>query len=112
MKLKLEIGNLKNPKRNLRFTNSFIFISKNYLKSENCKLEFNYALALKKKRIFFVLERLDPTDVNGIEMHLYGDSVRMDVFKLQKGPTVDNNLAKEIYKRIAPALRLINQKLI
>jgi hypothetical protein len=82
------------------------FISKLYLKSENCKLEFNYAFNRKKKRIFLVLEQLDPTDVNGIEMHLYGDSVRLDVFKLQKGATIDNNLIEEIYKKIAPALNL------
>jgi hypothetical protein len=82
------------------------FISKLYLKSDNCKLEFNYAFNRKKKRIFLVLEQLDPTDVNGIEMHLYGDSVRLDVFKLQKGATIDNNLIEEIYKKIAPALNL------
>ena len=88
------------------------FISKLYLKSHSWKLEFNYALNLNKKSIFLVLERLDPTDVNEIEMPLYGDSLRMDVFKLQKGPTFDNNLVEEIYKNIASALWLINQKLI
>jgi hypothetical protein len=80
------------------------FISKFYLKSDNCRAEFLYALNRKKHCIFLVLEKLDPTDVNGIEMHLYGDSVRLDVFKMQKGATIDKNLIEEIYKMIAPYL--------
>jgi replicative DNA helicase len=52
------------------------------------------------------LEQLDPNEINGIEMHLYGDSVRLDVFKLQKGATIENNLVEEIFKKIAPALNL------
>jgi hypothetical protein len=83
------------------------FITQLYLKSENCRAEFFYALNRKKKRIFLVVEKLDPNEVNGIEIHLYGDSVRLDVFKLQKGATIDNNLVEEIYKKIAPALKLI-----
>ncbi len=82
----------------------FCFISKLYIQSPNCRLEFFYAHTLKKKCIYLVLEKIDATDVNGIEMYLNGDALRFDIYKLLKGAAVDQEFIKNVFNKLAPIL--------
>ena len=82
------------------------FLSKKYIASRNCKLEFNYAQNINKNCIYLVLEKIDPNEIQGIQIYLFGDSVRLDVYKLQKWPTIDKALIEDIYNKLSPALNL------
>ena len=88
----------------LNSTFVFCFISKKYLKSPNCRLEFFYAHNQNKKCIYFVLEKLEPTEINGIELYLNGDALRFDIYKLLKGPTIDREFIENVYNKLAPIL--------
>ena len=81
------------------------FISKEYLKSEMCKNEFTYSHNQKKKCIYLVLEKLDPTDTNGLEIYVFGDQKRLDIYKLQKSASVDKELIENIYKELSHILK-------
>ena len=90
----------------LNSTFVFCFISKKYLKSRNCRLEFFYAQNQNKKCIYFVLEKLEPTDINGIELYLNGDALRFDIYKLLKGATIDREFIENVYKKLAPIINI------
>ena len=79
----------------------FCFISKLYIQSPNCRLEFFYAHNRKKKCIYLVMEKLEATDVNGIEMYLNGDALRFDIYKLLKGAHVDQEFIKNVFNKLA-----------
>ena len=44
----------------LKSNHVLFFISKNYIASRNCKLEFGYAHNRKKNCIYLMLEKIDP----------------------------------------------------
>ena len=82
------------------------FISKKYIASQNCNLEFYFAQNRNKNCIYLVLEKIDPNEIQGIQIYIFGNSVRLDVYKLKKWPTIDKALIEDIYNNISPALNL------
>ena len=105
----INVGNELSNKMQEGILNSdhvLFFISKKYIASRNCMLEFHYAQNRNKNCIYLVLEKIDPDEIQGIQIYLFGDSVRLDVYKLNKWPTIDKALIEDIYNKLAPALNL------
>ena len=82
------------------------FISKLYVTSKNCRSEFFYAYNQSKKCVFIFLEKLNSNENNGLEIYLFGDAIRLDAYKLQKGITIDEDFIENIFKHIAPVLNI------
>jgi hypothetical protein len=57
------------------------FLTKEYVKSVNCRLEFFYSANNEKKCIYVLLEAIDRETPNGVNMFIFSDSIRFDAFK-------------------------------
>jgi hypothetical protein len=57
------------------------FLTKEYVKAKNCKLEFFYSANKDKKCIYVLLEAIDRETPNGMNMFIFSDSIRFDAFK-------------------------------
>ena len=57
------------------------FLTKEYIKSVNCRLEFFYSANKEKKCIYVLLEAIDRETPNGMNMFIFSDSIRLDAFK-------------------------------
>ncbi len=57
------------------------FLTKEYIKSKNCNLEFFYSANKDKKCIYVLLENIDRETANGINMYILSDQIRFDAFK-------------------------------
>ena len=105
----INVGNDLSKKMKEGILNSdqvLFFISKNYIASRKCMLEFYYSQNIKKNCIYLVLEKINPNEIQGNQIYLFEESVRLDLYKLQKWPTIDNALIEDIYNKLAPVLNL------
>ena len=57
------------------------FLTEEYIKAKNCKLEFFYSANNDKKCIYVLLETIDRKRPNGMNIFLFNDSIRFDAFK-------------------------------
>jgi tetratricopeptide (TPR) repeat protein len=57
------------------------FLTKKYIESPNCRLEFYYSDDKDKKCIYVLLETIDRETPNGMNMFVFSDSIRFDAFK-------------------------------
>jgi tetratricopeptide (TPR) repeat protein len=106
--LNLELWYDENPARNRlsqkmqeEITHSSLiicFISKLYIKSKSCQLEFYCANNSGKKCVHIILQELELNAVNGIEMYLFGNSLRLDAFKYIKDSNIDEETIESIVK--------------
>ena len=106
-KEEINVGNELSKKMQEGILNSnhvLFFISKKFIASKNCNLEFHFAQNRNKNCIYLVLEKIDPNEIQGIQIYLFGDSLRLDVYKLQKWPLIDKALIEDIYNHLAPTL--------
>ena len=81
------------------------FISKLYLKSKSCQFEFYYANNSGKKCINIILEELEIHAVHGIEMYLFGNSLRLDAYKYIKDSKDGEETIENIFKDLQPIIK-------
>ena len=74
------------------------FITEEYIKAKNCRLEFFYANNNDKKCIYILLEKTERKLATGINMYLFGDALRYDAFKHKKETL--NEYSNEIVSQI------------
>ena len=60
------------------------FLTEQYVKAKNCKLEFFYSANKEKKCIYILLESIDRNTPNGLNMYVFSDAIRFDAFKHKK----------------------------
>ena len=57
------------------------FLTKEYIKSPICRLEFFYSANNDKKCIYVLLEAIDKKTEDGMNLYIFSDQIRFDAFK-------------------------------
>ena len=79
------------------------FLTKEYIKSRNCRKEFFYSAKNDKKSIYVLLEAIDKKTEDGMNLYIFSDQIRFDAFK-RKTENLDN-YADIIFSEIIKSLR-------
>jgi hypothetical protein len=76
------------------------FISNEYMKAKNCRLEFFHAFHEDKTCFYLATEKLDFTGISGFKLFLNNDFTRLDLHKLDQ-----NNLINEVFNKLEPKFK-------
>ena len=80
------------------------FITNDYIKSKNCRLEFFFANNQNKKCLYVLLEKINIKEANGINIYLNGEAIRLDAYKLKEKYPKFNDFVCEVYRKIDESL--------
>ena len=90
------------------------FLTKDYVKSDNCRKELNYAVKLKKTIIYLMIEKMSSDDIGEEIGFIMGNSIYTQCYKnptswwLENFQEIKNSIAIEI-KEIKPRNKLFEK---
>lgn len=88
----------------LKASRVICFITKKYIKSDICYQEFTYAANNRIPCYYVLLEEIDKKEINGINMYIFNDNVRLDAYKEKHDFDLKDDKDLKLYKKIKEAI--------
>jgi tetratricopeptide (TPR) repeat protein len=85
------------------------FLTNKYVESKNCRQELFFANNKNKTCVYILLEAIDRKVVNGINIYLYGEYIRLDAYKFKNDSV--GIFVNDIYSHLIPLLEKAKLKI-